>query len=93
MATCANCVNDALYTYRVTDDFGIDYCQYHLPRFLANNKQSGLVTIIPAAPTQTETPVEETPEPVKTSKTKKSTPVVEEPAVEETPVEDAPTEE
>jgi hypothetical protein len=37
MATCAVCVNDALYVYKVTDNFGINYCQYHVPGFLAKN--------------------------------------------------------
>jgi hypothetical protein len=53
MATCANCSSDALYTYNVTPDFGINYCQYHLPKFLLNVKHADLVSDVVV-----ETPVE-----------------------------------
>ena len=90
MATCANCVNDALYTYRVTDDFGIDYCQYHLPRFLIDHKNSGLLEVIPAQVAipeieETSEPEAVAEEPVKTTKKKA--------VAKETPEEDAPAEE
>lgn len=84
MATCANCSNTALYTYQVTESFGIDYCQYHLPTFLSKLKYTGALK-----PKAAEPEVE-----VKTTKKKASAPVVEEPAVVEAPVvEVAPTEE
>ena len=34
MVKCSICGNDALYTYKVTPSYGIDYCQYHIPRAL-----------------------------------------------------------
>lgn len=35
MAKCATCATDALYVYQITSDFGITYCQKHLPKFIA----------------------------------------------------------
>jgi hypothetical protein len=43
MSTCANCDKDAMYTYEVTDTFYIDYCEYHLPRFLHTMKNNGML--------------------------------------------------
>jgi hypothetical protein len=84
MATCANCTNTALYTYQVTEDFGIDYCQYHLPTFLSKLKYTGALK-----PKAVEPVVE-----VKATKKKAAAPVVETPVVEEAPiVEAAPAEE
>ena len=34
MVKCNICGNDALYTYKVTPSYSIDYCQYHIPRAL-----------------------------------------------------------
>ena len=55
MAICANCSSDALYVYQLTAEYGINYCQRHLPSFLSRGPQPNLF----AAPV--ETPVVETP--------------------------------
>jgi hypothetical protein len=76
MPTCANCNKEALYTYQVTELFGINYCQDHLPRFLYSQRSTGALDVkvpeVPAAPAKKaksapvntpaeSTPVEETP--------------------------------
>lgn len=71
---CANCVADARYTYRVTADFKIHYCDKHLPRFLASQKAAGLLqldVIVPEVPkTSKKKTVEEAPvEPVEEAPT------------------------
>lgn len=82
MAKCANCANDALYVYQVTDSFDIKYCQYHLPRTLSKPGTTGValykepVVVVPEV-------IEEAPKPSK----KKTEPVVVEP---ETPVTEEP---
>jgi hypothetical protein len=43
MASCANCSNDAFYIYQVNESFGISYCSYHVPRFLQDQKNAGLL--------------------------------------------------
>jgi hypothetical protein len=55
MANCANCSSDALYVYQITADYGLNYCQRHLPSFLSRGPQPNLF----AAPV--EAPVVETP--------------------------------
>lgn len=45
MAKCANCANEAFYTYALTKDFGIDYCSRHVPRFLHSQKVSGMLPL------------------------------------------------
>lgn len=88
MVKCANCPNEALYTYRVPNHFNINYCGKHLPGFLAKRKDSALLAL--------DVPRETEPE-VKVSKKKTETvvtePVVEETVVEEPVVEETPTEE
>jgi hypothetical protein len=42
MAKCANCANEALYVYRITETFQILYCQYHLPRTLSKKGTTGV---------------------------------------------------
>ena len=69
MVKCANCPGEAMYTYKVSDDYLIHYCQYHLPKFLIGKRNAGQLPLV--AP--------------KTTKTSKTTPVVEEPVVEEEP--------
>lgn len=88
MVTCANCPREALYTYEVSQDYLIHYCQNHLPRFLTSHKNAGLLGLKVTAPV-----VEEAPVVTKTKKEKKEETVVEEPVVEDSPTEDAPEEE
>jgi len=68
MATCANCKSDAVYEYRVTSDFKIDYCSFHLPKFLTGKRDAGLLKPTPVV----EAPIVEDPAPV-TKATKKKT--------------------
>ena len=92
MSTCANCAKDAMYTYEVTDTFAIDYCEYHLPRFLHTMKNGGILKTTEVFATETadalaalalvEEAVVEAP---KTSKKKAA-------VVDTTPVEATPTE-
>jgi hypothetical protein len=65
---CSNCNADALYTYKVTNDFGIHYCQSHLPKFLTAQKNAGLLPLDKPAIV----------EPPKESKKTKAEPVVDE---------------
>jgi hypothetical protein len=43
MATCANCSNDAVYTYQPGPEFSLHYCQYHLPKFLTRTENPPVV--------------------------------------------------
>jgi len=45
MATCANCSSDALYVYQISSNYGINYCQRHLPSFLARGPQPNLFDV------------------------------------------------
>ena len=71
MAICANCQSEAIYRYQVTDNYGINYCQQHLPSFLRPRRDAGLLAI--------------PEEPVVEPKASKKKEVAEEPA--ETPTE------
>lgn len=74
MPTCANCPADALYTYRVSATYKLHYCQYHLPKFLANQKTTGQLTL------DVEQPVE-----VVVPKSRKRTPSVQSETISEEP--------
>lgn len=74
MIKCANCAADADYTYKLSEELSINYCNSHLPNFLSSRKASGqLALVVPAI-------VEESP----TGSKKKTT----EPVVEEVPEEE-----
>lgn len=87
MAKCANCEQDAFYTYVVTESFGIDYCSRHLPAFAAKTQSFVLTADSEAA--QAAAVAEATAAATKNSKKKAVEPVVEEPVVEE-PVAEEP---
>jgi hypothetical protein len=80
MIKCANCPADAEYTYAISEEFLINYCEEHLPKFLISRKTSGQLNLV--VPAIVEDVVEE---PVKSSKKKTSDPVVED-VPEEEPV-------
>ena len=80
MIKCANCVDDALYTYKISEELSINYCNSHLPNFLTSRKASGQINLV--VPAIVEDVVEESAKP---SKKKEVDPVVEE-APEEEPV-------
>ena len=89
MAKCANCSKDALYSYNVSGDFLINYCQSHLPRFLYSRTGEVLANILdvvnPTVPEpEVEVPVEVTAQKKSKNKVVKETPVV---------IEEAPSEE
>ena len=98
MAKCANCSKDALYSYNVSGDFVINYCQSHLPRFLYTRTGEVLANRIEVVnPTVIEPEVEVLPEIIAQKKAKakvvKEVPVVEEaPVTEEPALEEAPSE-
>lgn len=67
MTKCANCAEEALYEYKLTDDFKQLYCVYHLPKFLrGKTSQSMLVTIIKPAPAPKRKKQETVDEPTET---------------------------
>jgi hypothetical protein len=80
MIKCANCFADAEYTYTISEETLIHYCEEHLPNFLKSRKTSGQLNLV--VPAIVEDVVEE---PVKSSKKKAVDPVVEE-VPEEEPV-------
>jgi predicted oxidoreductase len=43
MSTCANCTETAAYVYEISETHTIDYCETHLPRFLVDRKNAGLL--------------------------------------------------
>lgn len=88
MVTCANCKDEASYTYRISITNKVNYCEKHLPRFLANRKDSALLALdVPR-----ETVVEPKASKKKSEPVVVEEPVVEEPVVEETVVEETPAE-
>lgn len=46
MIKCANCLDDALYTYKISEEIYINYCNSHLPSFLASRKASGQINLV-----------------------------------------------
>jgi hypothetical protein len=40
---CANCSNDALYEYKITQKSSVFYCGKDLPRFLYARRDAGLL--------------------------------------------------
>ena len=79
MAKCANCANEAFYTYAITTAFGIDYCSRHVPKFLQAQKNAGMLPLrVASQPVVEPAPTVEEP-------------LVEEAVIEEVVVEPAPT--
>lgn len=65
---CANCNRDALYTYVVSGNYNLHYCQSHLPKFLTAQKNAGLLPLLKPTPEEI---------PAKVSKKKETETVVE----------------
>jgi hypothetical protein len=80
MIKCANCVDEALYTYKISEELSINYCNSHLPNFLTSRKASGQLNLV--VPAIVEDVVEEA---AKSSKKKTTDSVVDE-VPEEEPV-------
>ena len=70
MSKCANCPNEAFFTYALTETYGIDYCSRHVPRFLHKQKNAGVMPLRVQEPAVVEEP----------KKAPKKKPVVEESA-------------
>ena len=93
MTTCANCSNTSVWIYEITPSHTIPYCGVHLPKFLNDRKNAGLLK-------RSDEMVQEQSDAFESLSTKSSkktskavveeTPVVEEVPAEETPAE--PTE-
>lgn len=66
MTTCVNCSNEALYTYVMTAEQKINYCDSCIPRFLSSKKDAGQLPLLNDV--VVEAPVAE--EPAKSSKKK-----------------------
>jgi hypothetical protein len=45
MSKCSNCATDAKYLYKVTPEFGQEYCEVHLPKFLKASKKDLLIPV------------------------------------------------
>ena len=43
MTACANCTNDSVWIYEITPSHTIPYCSTHLPKFLNDRKNAGLL--------------------------------------------------
>jgi len=80
---CANCVNDAMYVYRITKLDSVYYCGKDLPSFLEDRRKAGLLSIT-AAFTEAKESVVETLSVSKKKTTKKTEEPAEEPAEEPT---------
>ena len=90
MVKCANCAAEAEYTYALSAEELINYCDDHVPNFLKKRKAAGQLPLVPiqvrvSAPVEPEVEVS-----AKSSKKKTAEPVVEETPAEpevETPTE------
>jgi len=92
MATCANCENTSVWIYEITPAHTIPYCSTHLPKFLNDQKNAGMLK-------RSEEMVQDTSDAFEalsskpTKKSAKKAEVVEEtPVVEEVPAEETPAE-
>jgi len=89
MTSCANCDNTSVWVYEITPSHTIPYCSLHLPKFLNNSKNAGLLK-------RSEEMVKEQSDafealaPKSVKKTSKTAPVEETPVVEEPVVEEEP---
>lgn len=92
MATCANCENTSVWIYEISPSHTIPYCSIHLPRFLNDRKNAGLLKRSDEMVQEQSDAFEAlAPKPAKKS-AKKTEPVEETPIVEEVPAEETPVE-
>ena len=90
MTTCANCTSESAWIYEITPSHTIPYCSMHLPKFLNNRKNAGLLKRSDEM-VQEQSDAFETLAPKSSKKTSKAT-VEEAPVVEEVPAEETPAE-
>jgi len=88
MTTCANCTNASVWIYEITPSHTVPYCSMHLPKFLNDRKDAGLLKRSDEM-VQEQSDAFEALAPKSSKKSSKAvveeTPVVEEPVVEEEP--------
>lgn len=91
MTLCVNCSSNSVWTYEITPSQTVPYCSLHLPKFLNDRKNAGLLK-------RSDEMVQEQSDAFqslapKSSKKSSKAPVVEEtPVVEEVPAEETPAE-
>jgi hypothetical protein len=94
MTTCANCDNTSVWIYEITPSHTIPYCGLHLPKFLNNSKNAGLLKRSDEM-VQEQSDAFEVLTPKSSKKSSKAvveeTPAEETPVVEEVPAEEEPT--
>lgn len=90
MTTCANCTSESAWIYEITPSHTIPYCSMHLPKFLNNRKNAGLLKRSDEM-VQEQSDAFEALAPKSSKKTSKAT-VEEAPVVEEVPAEETPAE-
>lgn len=90
MTTCANCDNSSVWIYEITPSHTIPYCSVHLPKFLNDRKNAGLLKRSDEM-VQEQSDAFETLAPKSSKKSSKAT-VEETPVVEEVPAEETPAE-
>ena len=84
MTNCANCSNTSAYVYEISPVHAIEYCDEHLPRFLTDRKNAGLLKRSDSLnESQAEAFEALTPKPDKKATSKKTTTPEEEPVSEE----------
>ena len=91
MTTCANCTSESVWIYEITPSHVIPYCSTHLPKFLNNSKNAGLLKRSDEM-VQEQSDAFEALAPKSSKKSSKATVVEETPVVEEVPAEETPAE-
>ena len=91
MTTCANCTSPAAWIYEITPSHTIPYCSVHLPKFLNDRKNAGLLKRSDEM-VQEQSDAFEALAPKSSKKSSKATVVEETPVVEEVPAEETPAE-
>jgi hypothetical protein len=91
MTTCANCEHTSAWIYEITPSHTIHYCPLHLPRFLNDRKNAGLLKRSDEM-VQEQSNAFEALAPKASKKSSKAAVVEETPVVEEVPAEETPAE-
>jgi hypothetical protein len=87
MTTCANCTSESAWIYEITPSHTIPYCSIHLPKFLNDRKNAGLLKRSDEM-IQEQSDAFEALAPKSSKKSSKATVVEEAPVVEEVPAEE-----
>lgn len=92
MATCANCENTSVWVYEITPSHTIPYCSKHLPKFLTDQKNAGMLKRSEEMVQNASDAFEALATKSSKKSSKKVEPVEETPVVEEVPAEETPAE-